>query len=143
MRGMIQVGVGVLVQCRGTAKCRVLITRRRANVVLAGFWELPGGKVELGESVRQCVARELGEELGVQVEVGTELKPCEYRYDHGTVRLRPFYCRLTGGRPRPREVAECRWVSPADLGRYRFPPANDALLLAVMRDLSVPAEADG
>lgn len=143
MRGMIQVGVGVLVQHRGTAKCRVLITRRRENVVLAGFWELPGGKVEPGESVRQCVARELEEELGVQVEVGKELKPCEHRYDHGAVRLLPFYCRLIGGQPQPLEVAECRWVSPADLGCYRFPPANDALLLSVMRDLSVPAEADG
>ncbi len=136
MSEAIQVGVGVLVRDRGSPSCRVLIARRRQETVLGGYWELPGGKVEVGETLPACVAREFEEELGIRVAVEQPLRVCEHAYDHGTVRLHSFYCRLVAGEPQPLEVAEWRWVAPGDLVEYRFPPANDALIQAVMRDLA-------
>jgi A/G-specific adenine glycosylase len=122
-----QVAVGILVRHRdGIA--HVLIARRRHDAVLGGYWELPGGKVEPGESLPQCLAREFLEELGVIIEVGDALPVIEFTYPHAHVRLHPFYCRHVAGEPRNLHVTEHRWVRPADLIDYQFPPANASLI---------------
>ena len=113
----------------------VLICRRRDDKVLGGFWELPGGKIEPGETPAQCLMREFAEELGVVVGVGKALPPIEHRYDHGLVRLHPFYCTRVTHEPQNREVAEHRWVGPEDLAALRFPPANAALMVQIARTL--------
>jgi 8-oxo-dGTP diphosphatase len=51
-------------------KGRILLARRSQNEKLSGYWEFPGGKVEKGESLQDCLKKELKEELGVQAEIG-------------------------------------------------------------------------
>lgn len=65
----------------------VLIARRAVGEKLEGFWEFPGGKQEPNESLEQCLARELLEELGVAAEIGEKLCESVYTYDHGAIRL--------------------------------------------------------
>lgn len=114
---------------------RVLITRRKAEQVLGGYWELPGGKVEPGESAHQAVTRELQEEVGIQIEPVLELDQVEHHYDHARVRLIPFICRWVTGKPRALEVDEVRWVALNDLHQYRFPQASLPVIHALLHRL--------
>src|ERR1051326_541770 len=66
---------------------RYLVTRRQRGVHLEGFWEFPGGKCNAGESLPECLARELREELNVEAQVGGEIHIVTHRYDDRTVEL--------------------------------------------------------
>lgn len=66
---------------------RILLARRAPGQHLEGHWELPGGKVEPGESLEAALQRELLEELGLVVTVGEELARNEHQYDHGCIKL--------------------------------------------------------
>lgn len=107
---------------------RLLIARRPAGVHLAGLWEFPGGKREAGESWEECLARELREELGIEVAVDGEVRRVRHDYPDRTIEIRFFRCRRLAGEPRPLKVAEIAWVAPSDLARYRFPPADAELV---------------
>lgn len=107
---------------------RLLIAQRRPGDHLGGAWEFPGGKREQGESFEGCLARELHEELGVQVEVGKMVESVEHNYPGKQVHLRFFLCRLVEGEPQPRGCAAVAWISPEELTRYDFPPADARLL---------------
>ena len=127
MKEVIAVAIGVLIEAQCQAD-RLLVTRRRGNAVLGGFWELPGGKIEAGENAADCLVREFAEELGLTIRVGAALGAIEHRYDHGLVRLHPHVCTRTAGEPRNLEVAEHRWVTAVELDELNFPPANDRLM---------------
>jgi mutator protein MutT len=127
---VLEVAVGVLIR-----DAAVLITRRRDDDRFAGYWEFPGGKLEAGETLEQCVVRELWEEVQLRVVPLEALPVVEHAYPSGTVRLRPFLCRdADPSRPQANllGVAEARWVRPADLAAFRFLPANGSLLDAVV-----------
>ncbi|RST11633.1 (deoxy)nucleoside triphosphate pyrophosphohydrolase [Streptomyces sp. WAC05374] len=88
---------------------RLLAARRSAPVELAGRWELPGGKLEPGETARQALVRELREELGVEVEPGERI-PGEWPLAPGYV-LQVWTARLVSGEPRPLEDHDdLRWL---------------------------------
>jgi len=112
---------------------RILITRRKADQVLAGYWELPGGKLEPDESPADAVVRELLEEVGIEVAPVAALPPVEHRYDHAHVRLSPFICRHLAGTPRPLHADELRWVRPEALSGYAFPDASLPILDELIR----------
>lgn len=115
----------------------ILITRRPDHTVYGGYWELPGGKLESGESVEDGVRRELREEVGILVEILRPLTPVEHVYDHAHVRLLPLLCRMAENSPEPRnlEVAEHRWCPLDRLNEYQFPEANEQLIAEVGRTL--------
>jgi 8-oxo-dGTP diphosphatase len=105
---------------------RVLLTRRRADQPMPLLWELPGGKVEEGESPASALAREVREELGCDAEVGRIFEVVHHRYDDFDLLMLVYACVLVG-EPRAVEVAELAWVAPAELARYDVLPADVAL----------------
>jgi mutator protein MutT len=119
----IDVAIGIVLH-RG----RILICQRRTQDALGGYWEFPGGKQEPGESIEQCLTRELAEELGIVVRPTEPFAPIEWNYPAAQVRLHPYLCELVSGQPTPLACQQVLFVKPADLLNYRFPPANDDLI---------------
>ncbi|MFQ5991865.1 MAG: 8-oxo-dGTP diphosphatase MutT [Nitrospiraceae bacterium] len=105
-----------------------MITRRKADVHLGGFWEFPGGKCELGESLEDCLRRELREELGIEVSTPRQFHTIRHQYPEKVVALYFFRCELAGGETRALDCEEYRWVLPQHLGEYAFPPADRPLV---------------
>lgn len=102
----------------------VLCAKRGPGGHLEGMWEFPGGKIELGETGRQALEREIDEELKCRVEVGGEVTTTSYEYDFGSVTLTTFYCELLGGSPVLTEHEEVRWLLPSELSALAWAPAD-------------------
>ena len=111
-----------------TRNGRVLVCQRKADDTFGGLWEFPGGKCEDGETLEQCLARELREELAIAARPIARLTPVEHDYKHVLVRLHPFVCEHVEGDVQHLECQSSRWIDPHDLGDYEFPPANDSLI---------------
>lgn len=110
---------------------RILIDRRHPTGLLGGLWEFPGGKIESGESIQECIAREIQEELALQVQVGAELITISHSYSEFTVTLIVHHCKYLGGEPQLLSCAEIQWVRVTELSNYQFPAAN-AEIVAVL-----------
>jgi 8-oxo-dGTP diphosphatase len=106
---------------------RFLVTRRLKNTHLAGLWEFPGGKCELGETHDACLRRELLEELGVASTVGEEIVVSEHAYPDRVVRLHFLRCTLAGP-PRALLGQQMRWVTREELGALELPEGDQALV---------------
>jgi mutator protein MutT len=106
---------------------RYLLTRRQHGVHLEGMWEFPGGKCDAGESLAACLARELREELDVDVRIGGQIHVVTHRYEDRTIELHFIECALIT-EPRPQLGQEMRWVARADLPALEFPPADAELI---------------
>jgi A/G-specific adenine glycosylase len=115
---------------------RILIARRPLKGMLGGLWEFPGGKRQEGESLQQCLQREILEELGAEISVGEELVCIRHSYSHFRISLYAFLCRLTNGQPRPLEAPELRWVWPHELPEFAFPVTDQKIVRVVMGLLS-------
>jgi 8-oxo-dGTP diphosphatase len=106
---------------------RFLVTRRPDGVHLEGFWEFPGGKCETDEPLKDCLARELLEELDVPSRIGEELFTTAHEYPDRSIELHFFACELLG-EPRAALGQDMRWVQRTDLTSLPFPPADAALI---------------
>ena len=107
---------------------KLLITQRYADAHLGGLWEFPGGKREPNESFQECLARELGEELGIEVVVRDLFETVTHEYPEKTVHLRFFRCEWKQNEPQPLGCVALRWVAAAELENYAFPSADAGLL---------------
>jgi 8-oxo-dGTP diphosphatase len=105
----------------------VLVTRRQQGVHLEGHWEFPGGKCEPGESLPECLARELREELDAGVKVGEEIFTTAHEYADRRVELHFFRCELDG-EVTPQLGQEARWLTPSELPTLEFAPADRELV---------------
>jgi 8-oxo-dGTP diphosphatase len=103
---------------------KVLIAQRAPSDALAGMWELPGGKIEPGESPQQCLKREIREELEVEIDVLDFFGESIHRYDHGEIRLLAYFCRWTGGDFALKVHSRIEWVGSDELDRFDFAPAD-------------------
>lgn len=121
------IGVGVL----WNSKQQILIDRRPPGGTLGGLWEFPGGKVEPGETVEECIKRELWEELGIEIEVGKHLITIEHDYTHLRVTLKVHHCRHVSGVPQALECEEVRWVTLDEITQFQFPSANHQIIAAL------------
>lgn len=98
--------------------CKVLIARRPSHGLLGGLWEFPGGKVEAGEELTEGLKREIREELGVEIYVGSPVGIFSHAYTHFRIKLHAFECKLICGDPAAIEASEILWVEPGNLGDY-------------------------
>jgi A/G-specific adenine glycosylase len=126
------IGVGVVFNDRG----QVLIDQRLEEGLLGGLWEFPGGKQEPGEAIEATIARELREELAIEVAVGEALIRVDHAYSHKRLRFEVHCCRWLSGEPQALACQQWRWVDPADLGNYPFPAANARIIAALQQHLA-------
>jgi len=115
---------------------RLLLAQRPAGKVYAGYWEFPGGKIEAGEPADRALARELHEELGIDVRVSYPWITREYVYPHGHVRLNFFRVLEWSGEPHPREDQAIAWQALGAAMVSPMLPAN----APVLASLALPHE---
>lgn len=126
-RNCVHVAVGVIRNRDG----KILVARRSANQHLGGLWEFPGGKVEAGESVNQALARELHEELGIDVLSQSALCRIQHDYSDKSVLLDVWNVHEFSGTAQGKEGQPLRWLYPHELKHTDFPQANRAIIRAL------------
>jgi A/G-specific adenine glycosylase len=110
---------------------RVLIAQRPAQGMLGGLWEFPGGKREPGETLIECLKREIHEELRLVIEVGQPVAVVKHAYTHFRITLHAFACRVVSGRAKAAGVAAFKWVRMSELDRYAFPVTDRRIIQAL------------
>lgn len=140
---MTQPSVVVAAAILGPKGDHVLVARRTAPAATAGRWELPGGKVEPGESPEAALAREIGEELGCLIEV-LDWLPAEAPIGGGLV-LRAATARITAGEPRPHGGDGghdmIRWLAADELDEVDWLEPDRPFLPYLLERLSPPGTA--
>jgi 8-oxo-dGTP diphosphatase len=115
-----RIGVAVINDRTG----KILIDRRKNEGEMGGLWEFPGGKIEAGETIKECIKREVKEELNIEVSVGDRLTTITHKYQTFKVTLYVHDCQYVSGKPQPLECEEIHWVEPIQMNQYQFPQAN-------------------
>jgi len=115
---------------------RVLVTQRPAGKQLAGFWEFPGGKVEIGERPEAALIRELKEELAIDVSESclAPLTFASHAYEDFHLFMPLYVCRRWKGIVNGHEGQALKWLRPRDLRGLTMPPA-DTPLIPFLEDL--------
>lgn len=114
----------------------VLAARRAPDAARGGLWELPGGKVEPGESDAVALVREIREELGADIVVDGFLDEATHDYGDIHITLAAWACRpLPGTGFTPHEHDALRWLGPDALGEVTWAPADVPLLTALASHL--------
>jgi 8-oxo-dGTP diphosphatase len=121
----IHVVIGVLVR---PSDGHVLVAQRPAQAHQGGLWEFPGGKVESGEAASEALARELREELGIQVLGAGPFMQLEHDYGDRRVLLDVWRVDQYAGEPHGGEGQVVKWAAMAALDGLRFPAANQAVI---------------
>jgi mutator protein MutT len=101
---------------------KYLVTRRSRED--ENVWEFPGGTLEEGESLQDCLKREILEELGMDVEVGGEIKVVKTSREDRELHIHFYECRITAGKPLALGCREFSWLAPKDLMRLPFATAD-------------------
>lgn len=115
---------------------RVLVGKRPEGHTLAGQWEFPGGKVEIGESPEEALARELKEELDIEAEIGSIQMACTHSYPEVGILLVFYEVQFWKGEPKTVHHSELKWVLPDELKVLNIPEANRRLLPTILEILT-------
>ncbi len=110
----------------------MFLTRRGQREKLSGFWEFPGGKVEPGETLKQCLERELKEELNLICHAGDEIMRSEYIYAHGSFTLVALKTIIRSGEIGLSVHDRFDWVPIKDLLNYQLAPADVPIAKRIM-----------
>lgn len=117
---------------------RLLIAQRPLDGLLGGLWKFPGGQLEAGEPLPECLARRLRQELAIRVEVGELFQIVNHAFTHFKITLHAFDCRYLGAappyaEPQALQVRRWAWVSEAELASYSFGKADRQVIAALAR----------
>jgi A/G-specific adenine glycosylase len=112
---------------------RLLIAQRPFGGRLGGLWEFPGGKVEAGETLKQCLRREIKEELGLRIKVGQPIISIDHAYTHFKITLHAFECELVSGKPQAVQVQDFKWVRMKELEKYAFAKTDLRIIEALKK----------
>lgn len=132
---MKQVSAGIII-----CNHKILIARRNHNKSNAELWEFPGGKQEPGETMPECLRREIAEELHLDIEVGSFFMQSTYEYAQGAVCLHAYYAYC-----KSEDISfhsdhdRLAWVTPNELGQYEFSPA-DIPIRDALKNLPLPVK---
>ncbi|MFT6776817.1 MAG: 8-oxo-dGTP diphosphatase [Paraglaciecola sp.] len=120
---IVEVAVGVIK--RGN---KIYISKRADDLHQGGKWEFPGGKRETNESIEQTLARELSEEIGIQVTKQSPLMLIKHDYGDKKVRLDVRLVESFEGEASHQEGQQSQWVDINDLSHFTFPDANKGII---------------
>lgn len=134
----VEVAAGLIIR-----EGRILIAQRDSLAHLGGLWEFPGGKRKSHESFEACLTREVMEELGLTIAVYEQVSSAEHFDAERRVRLRFYRCTILAGEPQPLGCKACRWVTPAEISAYPFPPADEPLVRQIASGEIGPSAARG
>jgi len=123
----ISIVIGIVKNTAG----EIFIARRHENLHQGGLWEFAGGKVEKGETLDAALARELKEEIGIDVIQSAPLIRLRHVYADRTVQLHVFLITQFNGEPQSQSGQEWAWIKIEALDNYTFPAANRAILTAL------------
>jgi len=109
---------------------RLLVSRRSAGRVFAGYWEFPGGRIEQGETPEEAAIREVREETGLEVEITGNRGQVITEHQGKRIVLHMLQCRFVRGTPMVGDasITDVRWVTLKELTRLPMPPANAEII---------------
>ena len=118
---MIDVGTGIIYR-----DGKVLIAQRAAHKLNPGLWEFPGGKIEKGETIQECLQRELREELEIETEIGDYIMDAVYVCPDQTYVLKVYWVSIIRDKEPvlTKEHMQLSWVSFAEMSDYDFSLAD-------------------
>ena len=122
-KSVLEVGCAIIER-----KGRLLIAQRHEDDHLGGYWEFPGGKKETGETIEDCLAREVMEELGVVIKPRRALREIIHSYPDRDIRLMFWLCDWQGNEPQKIDCQDFCWILPDELKNFKFPPADADLI---------------
>lgn len=107
---------------------KILVGQRPENHSLAGLWEFPGGKIEIGETPEQALQRELNEELGIEAQIGTLKLACTHSYGDVGIIILFYEVNFWKGEPKAKHHLMLEWIYPQELKLRPIPEANKKIL---------------
>ncbi|HLS11855.1 MAG TPA: (deoxy)nucleoside triphosphate pyrophosphohydrolase [Flavobacteriaceae bacterium] len=119
---------------------KFLICQRSKEMKLPLKWEFPGGKIEEGEDKKECLKREVKEELGLNIEVLAPLEMVEHHYPEFSISLYPFMCKIKSGELSVAEHAQVKWVGLDELDNFDWAEADLPILVELKNLLSTKEE---
>lgn len=112
---------------------RFLICQRPAHKARGNLWEFVGGKVEPGETGEEALIRECREELDITLEVGEIFYQVVHEYPDISIRLTLYQSTIASGEPTLLEHQAIAWITPDEIGKYAFCPADRDILAEIRR----------
>ena len=128
MSKSVHIAVGVITSINEHNQTQYFLTKRLDNAHQGGKWEFPGGKVEEGETVAQALARELQEEVNIDILSCQPLMVIEHDYGDKKVCLDVFIVDNYKGEPSAQEGQQQSWFALEQFKDLEFPKANDAII---------------
>lgn len=129
------VRVAAAVICDSLDAKRKIYATERGYGEYAGWWEFPGGKIEAGETPEQALAREISEELAVEIKVGSFIDRLEYDYPTFHLSMDCFWCEVVSGELTLLEASSARWLSGGELDELKWLPADITLIDKLKKEI--------